>query len=197
MEYNVTLPAKRAKEIWREDTTTRLSGGFNIVGFLSFATLGYLPKGVPLAVDHATRSATPIKGAVLQAALLVGDTTARVLKTPFNTPLFAVGDFIGTAANAVHITAIDTSNAAYDLFTLSAAIGAVSVGGTLFSATADGAAKVLTATGLNYADVKWKPSTSACTVVIRADEVINKWLPYPLTTTQITQLTPRFYVVTA
>nr|GFB65276.1 hypothetical protein [Tanacetum cinerariifolium] len=157
MEYNVTQPGKRAKELWNDKTTVVLSGGFNIVGFLAFAALGYLPKGVPLAVDHTNRTATPIKGAVLQAALGATDTTARVLKTPFGVPLFAAGDFIGNTTKAVSVVSIDTTNSAYDLITLSEAIGAVSNGGTLFSATALGASKVLSANGINYADVKWKP----------------------------------------
>lgn len=191
MEYNVTQPGKVRKEIWNEKTVHVLSGGFNIVGFLSFAALGFLPKGIPLFLDHTLRTATPIKGAVLTLALGATDETAQVKKGH----VFAVGDFIGNATKAVTIEGINTSNAAYDVITLSEAIGAVSVGGTLFSATEEGAAKVLKATALNYADVKWKVSKAACSAVIQAYEVRNSLLPYPLTATQISELTSRFYVV--
>jgi len=191
MHYDVTPKDTPQKELWQEKTVHRLSGGFNIVGFASFASLGRLPKGIALNINFATRNATPIKGAVLQANLGASDTTAKILKNG----LFAVGDFIGNAANAVQITAINTSNAAYDELTLSAAIGAVTAGGVLHSATALGAAKILPATGLNYADVKWQPGAFHCSCIIQAYEVTNAYLPYPLTTTQKTELTSRFFIV--
>lgn len=195
MRYNVTQPGARDKEIWQEKTVHVLSGGFNIVGFAAFAVNGWLPKGFPVYVDHAQRTATPIKGAVLQANLLVTDTVARVLKTANKVPMFVAGDFIGTSAKAVSVVSVDTTNVAYDEITLSDTIAAISAGGYLFSATALGASKVLSVTGLTYAPIKWEPGLCAVSVVIQAYEVRNAYLPYPLTTTQITQLTSRFYVV--
>lgn len=199
MEYNIQKPGKRSKELWREDTAIRLSSGMNIsnADFLPFAALGYLPKGIPLNLNWGTKLAVPVLGAVLQANLLVGDTTARIVKSPFGMPLFVKNAFIGNSTKAVQISDIDTSNAAYDLLTFNEAIGtAISAGGTLFSATALGADKVLPVHALNYADVKWKATLAAVTPIVGAMEVQNKWLPYPLTTTQITQLTSRFYFVT-
>lgn len=190
MHYAVTPKDAPFLELWQEKTVHVLSGGFNIQNFASFAVLGKLPKGIPLAVDFKNHTATPVKGVVLNSALGASDTTAQVKKNG----LFAVGDFIGTGTKAVQITAINTDNAAYNVITLSEAIGAVANGGVLFSATEAGAGKVLAINALNYADVKYTPGVFACSAIIQAYEVNNSRLPYPLTTTQISQLGDRFFV---
>lgn len=196
IRYQVTQPQKPENELWDELTTHRLKGGFNIVGFNSFAHIGGLPKGIPLSLDHVARTATPIKGAILQAAVAATDTTMRLVKNASGAPLFVVGDFIGNATNAVLVTAVDPSNAGYDLITLSGQFGSiVAIGSLVLSAKEAGAAKVLKAHALNYAFVKWEPGKSACAAIIRAYEVRNGFLPYPLSVTQQTELTSRFYVV--
>lgn len=196
LKYNVITPAARENEIWDERTVHRLSGGFNIVGFDQFALSGWLPKGIPLSLDHVARTATPIKGGILQTAVAAVDTQMKLLKTANNQPLFAVGDYIGNATNAVLVTAVDKSNEAYDLITLSGAFGSIiAIGGTVLSASAAGASKILKAHALNYAPVKWESGKQACSAVIQAYEVRNGFLPYPLTTTQQSELTSRFYVV--
>ncbi len=191
MHYDVTGKGKPFQEIWQEKTVRVLSGGFNIVGFEKFAQIGYLPKGIPLNIDFANRNATPIKGAILNAAMLVDATTAEVKKGH----TFIVGDFFGNSAAATTITAIDTTNANYDVFTLAGAIGVVSNGGLLLSATEAGAGKVLAANFLNYADVPYKAGVFSCTAVYAAIEVINAKLPYALSTTQKTELGSRFLVI--
>lgn len=195
MEYSFTAPQKRAKELWQEKTVHVLSGGFNIVGFENFAALGYLPKGIALSVNHAARTATPIKGAQVFEAVAADGTAVKVKKT---TPglLFIAGDPIGTAAASTTVASVDKSNAAYDVINLTAAVGALSVGTNLFTVLAGGGAgKTLKTTGLCYADVKYKAGKQNCDVVIQAYEVMNAYLPYPLTDTQKTELTGRFYVV--
>lgn len=191
MHYQKLPTDQPIKEIWQEKTVGRLSGGFNIQNFASFATLGRLPKGIPLNVDFATRNATAIKGVVVHANIGGSDTTGQVKKSE----LFAVGDFIGNATKAVQITAINRSNAAYDVITFSEALGAVSAGSTLFSATEAGAGKILTSNYMNYADVPYQPGRQWCTAVYAAIEVINAKLPYPLTTTQKSELGARFLVI--
>jgi len=196
LKYNVTQPAARENEPWDEKTVHRLKGGFNIVNFDQFALAGWLPKAIPLAIDYVARTATPIKGGVLHTAVAAGDTEMRLLKNISGNPLFAVGDFIGNATKAVLITQVDKSNGAYDRFVLSEAFGsAITVGGTVLSGTEAGANKIPKANAMNYAPVKWESGKQACTGVIQAYEVRNKFLPYPLTDTQKTELTSRFHVI--
>lgn len=72
---------------------------------------GYLLKGAPLYLDYATKMAHVVKGATVIAG---GTTTApRVNKNH----LFKVGETGYVSGDAVVITAIDTTNAAYDVVT--------------------------------------------------------------------------------
>ena len=94
---------------------------------------GYLLKGAPLYLDYATKKAHVIKAATVLAG---GTTTApRVSKNH----LFKVGDVGFVSGDAVTITAIDTTNAAYDVITFSAANTGATVGAVIVNGAAAGA----------------------------------------------------------
>lgn len=94
---------------------------------------GYLIKGCPAYLDFSTKVAHVIKA----ATVVTGGTTSapRVSKNH----LYKVGDFVYVSGDAVTINAIDTSNPAYDVLTLSAACTGATAGAILVQALAAGA----------------------------------------------------------
>ena len=94
---------------------------------------GYLIKGCPAYLDFSTKTAHVVKAALVVAG---GTTSApRVSKNH----LYKVGDFVYVSGDAVTISAIDTSNSAYDVLTLSAACTGATAGAYLEQASAAGA----------------------------------------------------------
>lgn len=94
--------------------------------------------GTPIGYDESTRVAKVMKVAEMQATATNSATTYRVLKGH----QLKVGDYLAKIAGsaAYAITAIDTSNAAYDEVTLATTLGvAMAVGDVLFQSSAIGA----------------------------------------------------------
>jgi hypothetical protein len=98
---------------------------------------GKLLKGAPLYLDYATKMAHVIKA----ATVITGGTTtaARVNKNH----LFVVGDASYVSGDAVAITAIDATNAAYDVITFSAPNVGAAAGAIIIHAAAAGATPVV------------------------------------------------------
>lgn len=126
-------------------------GGFNLS--LTGLTAGAkVQAGSVLGFDEATRVATLIKSATVVEAANSSATAYKVAKGHG----FIVGDFIGNGGNSKDITAIDTSNADYDVITPSATLGAAAEGANLFqakAASASAAAPIVTPKGLLYKSV--------------------------------------------
>lgn len=126
---------------WRPIWQTMLEtaqGGFTLSNATGLADGFVLKGGTAMDYDEATRIATPQIGVMLQANATNVATTYQV---PKNSGL-AVGDSVfavdGGVADA--ITAIDTSNAAYDVITVGTTLGvALSAGDSLYVAAAEGA----------------------------------------------------------
>jgi len=130
-----TAPAPDPK-IWDELNahTDGLGGGVLAVTELDATKNGgRLLKGAPLYLDYATKMAHVVKA----ATIITGGTTTipRVNKNH----LFVVGDFGYVSGDAVAITSIDTTNAAYDAITFSAAVTGATAGAVITHATAAGA----------------------------------------------------------
>ena len=99
---------------------------------------GYLLKGCPLALTMVgnKRTLSPVKSALVIAG---GTTTApRVDKKH----LFIIGDTVYVTGDAVTINSIDTTNADYDVLTLSAACTGATAGAYLEQSVAAGASPV-------------------------------------------------------
>ena len=122
-------------------------GGFTLVT-TGLNTANLVVAGTPLLVSETARTATVVKTAILQADAADNATTYRVLKGHH----FAVGDYLAqvVGGKAYAITAIDTSNAAYDVLTVGTTLGVALTatdGIVLFQSSATGAAAAaLTAT---------------------------------------------------
>ena len=158
--------------IWQSKNTQVAQGGFTLSG-----TAGeYIPAGSPIAFNEATRVATLGKFAVAQAVATDAATTYKVLK---NSPL-KVGMEIktSTAAAAQEITAIDTTNAGYDLITTEATLGvAVAVGESIYVNDAG-----VTPKGLLYEGVTiGSNGIQDVTVVLRGTVYARRIRPIPAT----------------
>jgi hypothetical protein len=141
-------------------------------GFL-LDTIGLPPDelvtpGTPVGFDEVTRKVTVLKTAVLYANAIDTETNYQVKKGHFLTVGEDLGAEIGGAAYA--ITAIDTSNADYDVITIGPTLGVVlTVGDVLFKSSANGAAVGalhLEPKGLLFDNVKIEDNAS-CGVILR------------------------------
>ena len=110
--------------------------------FLNLATAGIpegvdVPQGTLLDVDLQTREASIVKNALVVAG---GTTSApRVAKGHF----FKAGDFVFVTGDAVAVSSVDTTNADYDVLTLSGACTGATAGNYLEQAKASGASPEL------------------------------------------------------
>lgn len=115
IEFQKTAYSGRFPEFWRGEAKV-LPGGFKPDQTIANGTV--VRRGTPLYVDFATRKAYICKSGVV----LAGGTTTkpRVAKGNY----FAVGDKVSKVGHygaSPSISAIDTSNADYDVLTLSSA----------------------------------------------------------------------------
>lgn len=164
------------EELCRFETVFRHSGGFNLDD--SSLTDGYIvPVLAPIAVDFTTRKVKVVKNATIVEAANASATSYKIAKNS----LIAVGMYLGTGAKGAEVTAIDKTNASYDLVTVAATIGAaVTVGQVLFEATSvGGTTPKNVANKLNYARTKVE-SGETVTAVGRAYEVIESKLKLPI-----------------
>ena len=105
--------------------------------FLNLATAGIpegvdVPQGTLLDVDLQTREASIVKNALVVAG---GTTSApRVAKGHF----FKAGDFVFVTGDAVAVSSVDTTNADYDVLTLSGACTGATAGNYIEQAKASG-----------------------------------------------------------
>jgi hypothetical protein len=125
-----------------------------------------LPAGSLVVFDEAARTATVTPTATLQAAATGSPTTYRVNKGSG----IKVGTNIaqpGAGGAAYPVTAIDTTNSAYDLLTVGTTIGNAAVGAPIYGSTATGASAsaYAAANGLLYDDTIANAGESVSVVI--------------------------------
>ena len=164
------------EELCRYETVFRHSGGFNLDDS-SLVEGSLIPVLAPIAVDFTARKVKLVKNATIVEAANATATQYKIAKSS----LVGVGMFLGTGAKGAQVTAIDKTNADYDLVTVGATIGAaVTVGQVLFEATAvGGTTPANVANKLNYARTKVEPGATI-TAVGRAYEIIESKLKLPI-----------------
>lgn len=178
------------KELWRQETTYRLSGGFN----LDIANLqggARIPPATPLAIDFATRKAVVCKNVAVIEAVASGATSIKVGKGSFA----YVGMFLGNGTQGVTVSEIDKTNTSFDLLTVSETTAAISVGTVLFESSTDGGTAVKNkAFALNYT---WTMVQEGATVtaVGQAFEIQEKKLYVPISKKDKCNLGDRFMFV--
>lgn len=142
-------------------------GGFALIAS-GLPSGSIVPGGTPVIYDEVARTASIVGGGTIQANATNTATQYRVNKG--NT--LAIGNnFAAVSGGAAYpITAIDTSNSAYDLVTLGTTLGvAVTAGQGVFVSTATGATAAVygAINGLSYDDVVIDYSVPSISVVIR------------------------------
>lgn len=139
--YNKNREAERkvngAKQVYGGKPEVTLPGGYNLYDFKDrLPNVGeLLPQGTPIACDDLTRYADIHYAWRIHSAATATDTQIQVKKDWWGSTM-KVGRVIGFFAStetdaetmvapaACIVTAVDSSNKAYDIITLSAALGA-------------------------------------------------------------------------
>jgi hypothetical protein len=153
-----------------------VQGGFKLAS-TGLAADTVIPAGTPVVYDEAARTATVNGGAVIYETAGGTATSYKVAKGH----TLKVGDNFASGAiggKAYPITAIDTSNAAYDTITVGTTIGAVTAGDYAYASSATGAtASAYPAiNGLLYADTLGNSDESVS--VVREGTVYARRVPY-------------------
>jgi hypothetical protein len=183
------IPEAASPEVCNVASIYRLAGGFNLEDAALVAGTS-LPPLAPLAVNFATRKAVAVKSVVVQANAAANATAIRIKKGSL-----AYKDmFIGNGTVSKQVTAIDKTNAAYDVLTVTLT-AAVTAGDSLFE-TANGTATTPknTANLLNYAAVKVETGESV-TAIGQVFEIVEANLSLPLAAADKVNLGSRFMFV--
>lgn len=120
------IPQAVEKELCNIATIYRLAGGFNLVDDKLVAGT-YLPHLAPLAVDFTIRKAKAVKNVKIYENAASNATAIKVEKNS----LVYVNMYLGNGSKAAQVTAIDKTNATYDLLTITLG-AAVTAGDVLF-----------------------------------------------------------------
>jgi hypothetical protein len=129
MKYDLN-PLEVEKELWNQSTTFRLSGGFNLDDDKLAAGIT-LPSLTPLAIDFATRKAKAVKNVKIYENAAANAVVIKIKKNS----LAYVNMYLGNGVKAALVTAIDKTNAAYDVLTITLG-AAVTDNQILFETTA-------------------------------------------------------------
>ena len=138
LSYNMN-PLETIKEYCNVETIFRRTGGFTL-DTTNLVPGAILPPLAPLSLNFSTRKAVVVKNVKVYENALANATAIKVSKGSFA----YVGMYLGDGNKVAPVTAIDTTNAAYDLLTISLG-AAVTAGQVLFETTepvATGAAEV-------------------------------------------------------
>lgn len=153
-----------------------LQGGFALD--TTGLTAGTVIKaGHPMIADEAARTAKPLPTATMYEA---AGSTATDYKVNKGHTLKVGDNFAAATGNKAYaITAINTSNAAYDVVTVGTTIGAVAAGATVFASATTGTSNSALPDGrkgLLYSDVVVAPGESV-SVAVEA-HVYARRVPY-------------------
>lgn len=174
MEYKYTIPTNIVEGVWDEKSCIRRTSGFSLDATNLPSSMGWLPKGAPLALNS-----TKTKAVLVKTAKVYEDATSSASVKVYKNHALIVGDVIGGQA----VSAIDAANANYDVLTMAAAITASS--GEVLSES-NGSSVI----GLNYATVKID-SYPSVTPTLQAYEIEEDSLPYAINDAIKTALTVR------
>ena len=164
MEYRLNNTELIQEGVWDEKSCVRRQGGYEIDKSNLPAELKYLPKGAALAYNAVNGKVVVVKTAKVTEKATSG-TTLKIDKAN----VIKAGDVIG----GLTVSAVNRSNAAYDVLTVSTISETLNVGDVIADANAS---KVC---GLNYATVALD-SYPSCTPTIQAYEIEEDSLPYAI-----------------
>ncbi len=179
------------KELYPINTGYRLTGGFNL-------DIEGLPKGkhvpvlCPLNIDFKQRKARVVNNVRVYEKAESGATTVKVAKGSFAN----IGvSYMLSKANFVTVSAVDTSNADYDVLTVSAVSATIDANAVLTECTvASTATAKRSANFLNYARTKIEDGATV-SALGQAYEINEAELYIPLTKADKEGLGDRFMFI--
>lgn len=153
MKYSETAQSGNSyTHQWDVETARVFDGGFLLDKTNLPTGTEKLPRGAYLKIDQTERKATLIKTVVLYEALTDSATAVKVKKGA----MLVATDVIGNGVKAVTVGTIDTSNAYYDSFAITAnALGTAAEGAVLqtYDSAGSSGKYAVNPDGLNYAEV--------------------------------------------
>lgn len=149
-----------------------------------------LPRFTPVAVDLKTRKAKVVKNVKVMEEAAAEATSIKIAKKS----LAYVGMLLGTGAKGAKVTAINTSNSAYDTLTLEAAFGVkIAANTVLFEASAAGGTTPKnTANFVIYEETKVEEGIVLVALIMQAFEIQESKLTLPISEKDKVGLTSRF-----
>lgn len=149
-----------------------------------------LPRFTPVVADLTSRTVKVVRNVKVVTEAASDATTVNVAKNS----LAYVGMLLGTGTKGAKVTAIDTTNTAYDTLTLEAAFGAkVAADTVLFEASAAGGTTPKnTANFVIYEETKVESGIVLVALIMRAYEIQEAKLTLPFSAKDKEALTDRF-----
>ncbi|PSR54160.1 hypothetical protein AHMF7605_11825 [Adhaeribacter arboris] len=178
--YNYTKKTLNDIPVWQRNggQMSAVQGGFGLdrTGLPD----GYvIPAGCPMIANETTRLAKPlVVGTVVETA----GGSATTYKVNKNSPLAIGQNFAAKPGNKAYpITAIDKTNADYDVVTVGTTIGAVNAGELVFASSTTGASNSSFGgvNSVNYADKIVRDGESITVVIANPNNPLYaKRVPY-------------------
>lgn len=187
-KYNLNAPDV-VEELYDVQTGHRKRGAYKL-DCTGLTNGSILPNLTPVSVDLKTRLCKVVKNVKVLEEVAADATTAKIAKNS----LVEVNMILGTGTKGAKVTAIDKSNADFDLITLEAAFGEkVLVGAVLFEATAAGGTKPKNvANFLIYGHTKVEAGIVLIALLMQAYEIQEDKLTLPVSAKDKEALTCRF-----
>lgn len=138
LHYNLDAVVEN-EERYDVSTGVRRRGSY-ILDKTNLSVGSVIPSFAPIYADLKLKTCQLVRNMKVYEAYTTGDValTIKVAKGSFP----YTGMFIGNGSKGATVTGIDTSNASYDVLTISAAFGVnLAVGDVIFEATAAGGTK--------------------------------------------------------
>ena len=163
-------PFEVERELYAVDSGYRLQGGFNL-DIEGLPAGGHVPVLAPLFIDFATR-----KAYVVNNLKVVEDAAAAASALKIEKGSFAkAGSFVLPDGTAVTVSAVDTSEAAYDELTVSALSAAIFAGAVLTEAKMEKLSAKVVANAASAATsvkiAKGSGITDACTLTDGTNDI--------------------------
>lgn len=149
-----------------------------------------LPRFTPVCADLSARTCVVVKNVKVLEEVASDATEVKIAKNS----LAYSGMTLGTGSKGATVTAIDQSNADYDVLTIGAAFGVkVSAGTVLFEASAAGGTKPKnTANFVIYEQTKIDDGINLVALIMQAYEIQEDKLTLPFSDADKEGLTSRF-----
>ena len=191
-EWGTILPVEG--EVYDLSSAYTLNDGGMDLDKTNLPSTGFLPDLAPLYRDNVERKATVCLRVKVAELAAKSATSIKVAKNAFLSFL-KVGMNLTDGTNVIAITALDTSNADYDVITTTALAAALPLGTVL--AEAAGAADPLQKNTPNFMNKGWRniAKEDSVSFIGRAFSILESELYIPVTAADKVALGDRFMFI--